>query len=285
VPLATLPVEGREAQLTLPTLLRIGGDGDLYVLDSGRERVLRVGNDGRPRLAYGPADLGNPSDVTVASGGEVWVTDPDDRRITVFTPEGRLARRIEPRRPVFRLGVVDGRGFVATSFSSRSETLFQRYSAAGELEASFGRFFPAEIQNALTADGWMVDAPGGGFVYLFRHAGLLASYSREGRLRFFRRTIVPLPLPEVRVDVGGNQSFGPRPPLASVSGSVVGGELFVLSAEGGTGNRVLDVYGMADGTYRYSLTPPEGDARAVVLTVDRLWSAGRRGLTLWRRAV
>ncbi|HZF11587.1 MAG TPA: hypothetical protein VFE33_22590 [Thermoanaerobaculia bacterium] len=287
--LSTLPAGGAGAELTLPTVLRVGGPGDLYLLDSGRERVLKIADDGRPRVAYGPApaDIGNPSDLAVAGTGAVWVCDPDGRRITVFTPDGRVARRIEPRQPVFRLSAPDAQGFVATSFSDRSETLFQRYSAAGKLESSFGRFFPAEVQTALTADGWIVDLPDGGFVYLFRHAGLLAAYSRDGRLRYFRRTVVPLPWPEVRVDVGGNQSFGPTPPLASVSGSVVGGaggELYVLSAEGAQKGRVLDVYGAADGTYRYSLEPPEGDARSVVLTADRLWSAGRRGLTLWRRA-
>jgi hypothetical protein len=45
----------------------------------------------------------------------------------------------------------------------------------------------------------------------------------------------------------------------------------------------LDVYGAADGSYRYSMKPPEPDARYVVLTEDRLYSASKRGLTIWKR--
>ena len=56
----------------------------------------------------------------------------------------------------------------------------------------------------------------------------------------------------------------------------------MLSAGGK--DRVVDVYDVETGSYRWSLRPPEPDARYVVLTADRLFSASRRGVTIWRRA-
>jgi hypothetical protein len=59
-------------------------------------------------------------------------------------------------------------------------------------------------------------------------------------------------------------------------------DLFVLDAGNGR-DRVIDVYDAETGSYRWSLRPPEPDARYVVLTADRLFSASRRGVTIWRR--
>jgi hypothetical protein len=115
---------------------------------------------------------------------------------------------------------------------------------------------------------------------------LLAAYTMEGRPLFFRRTLEPVPLPEIHIDATVGQSIPQESPLASISGSAVGTDLWVLSAtgDGTSGERVLDVYDAGTGTYRYSVEPPEKDARYVVLTGERLFSAGRGDVTIWRRA-
>src|SRR6185295_9067617 len=108
-----------------------------------------------------------------------------------------------------------------------------------------------------------------------------ASYTIHGRLRFFRQTIRPVSMPVVHVDAAGGQTIDREAPLASLSGSVAGGDLFLLSDA--RPERVLDVYDAATGTYRSSFHLPERDARCVVVTEDRLFSASRRGVTIWRR--
>jgi hypothetical protein len=225
-------------------------------------------------------------DVAVAPSGEVWVTEPDQTRITVFSSAGAVARRIRLAEAAVRLGLKGGGGdggFVATRFEG-SEGLFHRYSAAGEPAGSFATLFPERLQNSLALDGWMVPIGPDSFVYLFRNAGLLAAFTWQGRPLFFRRTLDPVPLPEVHIDPAIGQSVPRESPLASISGSVVGDDLWVLSAAGDTGERVLDVYDARTGTYRYSVEPPEKDARYVVLTAGRLFSASQRGVTVWRRA-
>jgi hypothetical protein len=261
-------------QVGLPTLLRPGPGGDVYVLDSSRSRVLRLSPEGRILTTYGDPSLGNPTDVAVGADGEVWVCDLDHNGIAVFSETGRLVRRIDLDPPVGRLALSPG-GFVATGIAG-GEGLFRRYSKDGEPEGSFGALFPEELQTSIAVDGWIVPAADG-FFYPFRNAGLLISYRWDGRLRFFRQTIDPVPLPSVRMDAAGRQSV-PDAALVSISGSVVGSELFVL-----TGERALDVYDAETGSYRYSLRPPEEDTRYVVLTEDRLYSASQRGVTVWTR--
>jgi hypothetical protein len=278
---AAIPA-GAGQPLRLPTLLRVDGHGDVYVLDSGDSRIKKVSADGRLLGSYGAPDLGNPMDVAVAPSGEVWVSEPDEARVTVFSPAGAVARRIHLAEAPVRLGLARDGGFVATRFES-SEGLFHRYSAAGRSAGSFAALFPERLQNALALDGWMVPIGPGSFVYLFRNAGLMAAFTWEGRPLFFRRTVDPVALPEVHIDPAVGQSVPLESPLASISGSVVGNDLWVLSAAGRSGERVLDLYDVRTGTYRYSVEPPEKDARYVVLTGNRLFSAGRGGVTIWRK--
>jgi len=283
--IAAIPA-GEGQPLELPTLLRVDGRGDLYVLDSGApadRRVKKLSADGQLLGSYGAPDLGNPMDVAPASSGEVWVTDPDQRRIMVLSAAGAVARRIGLDEAAVRLVPAPGGGFVATRFEG-SAGLFHRYSAGGEPAGSFAALFPEKFQNALAADGWLVPSGPGSFVYIFRNTGLLAAYTLEGRPLFFRRTLEPVPLPEIHIDPAAGQSIPQESSLASISGSVVGTDLWILSAQRDRTERALDVYDAGTGTYRYSVAPPEKDARYVVLTADRLFSASRRGVTVWRRA-
>ena len=264
--IATVPV-------ALPTLLRPGPGGDVYVLDSGELQVLRISPDGRILAAFRDTSLGNLTDVAVGQNGEVWACDLDHNGIVVFSASGKLVRKIELEPPIGRLARTP-RGFVATSIAG-GEGLFRQYSEKGEMEGAFGAYFPEEFNTSIAADGWII--PGkDGFFYPLRNAGYILSYGWDGKLRFFRNTIDLITLPEVRADSAGRQSV-PAAALVSMSGSVVGNELFVL-----TGGKMLDVYDAETGSYRYSLRPPEKDARYVVLTGDRLYSASGRTVTVWK---
>ena len=271
---------GDSAAMEEPTLLRADSSGSLYILDSGGPQVLKVSDQGELLARYDHASMGSPTDVAVGSEGEVWVCDPERKAIAIFASDGGFLRRIAPHPPAARLAPGRRGGFVATGLTG-GQGLFRRYSASGEFEGSFGALFAEEMHSSLAADGWIV-SNGEFLVYPFRNAGLLVSYSMDGRLRFFREAIAPVPLPSVHVDAAGLPSVDRNAPLASISGSIVGDELYVLSDA--PGGRALDVYETEHGSYRYSLHSPEADARFVVVTADRVYSASRRGVTVWRLA-
>jgi hypothetical protein len=277
-PVATVPARAG-GLLEMPTLLRVDSRGGLYVLDSGRSAVVKLSPEGRLLATYQDPSVVNPTDVAVGEG-EVWVCDPDHGAVAVFSAGGHLDRRIKLDPAAGRLALDPEGGFVATSLAG-GEGLFRRYSRDGDPKGSFGALFQEDFQTSVAADGWIVPAGSGVLIYPFRNAGLLVSYSVDGRLRFFRQTIVPMTLPKVRVDAAGRQSPLADTPVSTISGSVAGDSLYLLSAAGN--EKVLDVYGAADGSYRYSMKPPEPDARYVVLTEDLLYSASARGVTIWRR--
>lgn len=265
--------------LQIPTLLRVDGRGNLYILDSGRSAVVKLSPEGRRLAEYQDPSAVNPTDVAVGSEEEVWICDLDRGGIAVFSAGGKVERRLHLDPAAGRLIPDPEGGFVATSLAG-GEGLFRRYSDQGDLEGSFGTLFQKDFQTWIAADGWFVPAGPSALIYPFRNAGLLISYSMDGRLRFFRNTINPVPLPRIKVDAAGRQSVPAETPVSTVSGSVVGDSLYLLAPTGD--GKVLDVYGAADGTYRYSIKPPEPDARYVVLTEDRLYSASKRGVTIWK---
>ncbi len=149
----------------MATLLRPGPGGDVYVLDSGRSRVLRLSPEGRILTPFGDPSLGSPTDIAVGANGEVWVCDLDHGAIAVFSPSGSLARRIELDAPVGRLALSPGGGFVATGIEG-GQGLFRRYFLNGEPVGAFAALFPEDLQTSIAADGWIVPHAGGDLLRL-----------------------------------------------------------------------------------------------------------------------
>jgi hypothetical protein len=263
----------------LPTLLRGDSAGSIYVLDSGKPRIVKLAPNGRLVVAFQDVSMGNPTDFTRSSRGQLWVCDPDLRSLSVFDSSGSLLRAMKPEPPIARLAPTPEGGCVATSVAG-GPALFHRYSASGENEGSFGRFFEDPLQSARAADGWIVGGSGF-FVYFFRNIGLIAAFTWDGTPRYLRTTIAPVPPIQVHIDAAGHPSVDRRAPLASVGGGVWKDELYVLS-EIAPGRRILDVYGVDDGSYRYSIRPPEDDARSILLAEGRLYVASHRGVSVWR---
>src|ERR1700704_4029354 len=74
---------GESLALKSPTALKLDGNGNFYVLDSGDRQIKKYSSTGAPVAIYGAENLQNPSDVAVAPGGAVWVLDPNPRRVSV----------------------------------------------------------------------------------------------------------------------------------------------------------------------------------------------------------
>lgn len=65
----------------------------LYIVETTAGRVVAVDKDGTERFRFGSqgeasAQFNHPTDVTTDAKGQVYVTDPLNYRIKVFTPEG-----------------------------------------------------------------------------------------------------------------------------------------------------------------------------------------------------
>jgi len=78
-----------------PRRIAIGPDDSIYVVDSGRNRIVKFSPDGQVLASWGSEGSGDGqfrglSSVAVDSTGKVYVADPINRRIQVFDSAGRF---------------------------------------------------------------------------------------------------------------------------------------------------------------------------------------------------
>src|SRR5260370_18122502 len=94
---ATLP----DAQLRRPEGIAIDRDGNLWVADYGRDRVVKLAPDGRLLLSWGgrgsgPGEFVGPKGVAIdPSSGRLYVPDTGTARVQRLAPHGS----VEPPRP------------------------------------------------------------------------------------------------------------------------------------------------------------------------------------------
>ncbi len=75
-------------QLSAPAQLAVASDGDLYVADSGNDRISVYAGDGTFLRSFGQGRLLEPSDVALDDEGRTYVADSGNRRIDVFSASG-----------------------------------------------------------------------------------------------------------------------------------------------------------------------------------------------------
>jgi DNA-binding beta-propeller fold protein YncE len=83
-----------------PTDVAFARNGDFYVSDGyGNSRVVKFDRSGRFLFAWGkkgsgPGEFNLPHQVRLDSKGDVYVADRENKRIQVFTPDGKFVRQL-----------------------------------------------------------------------------------------------------------------------------------------------------------------------------------------------
>ena len=88
--------------MIMPTDVAIGINGQVYVVDSGNNRILVFAEDGSYLFAFaspgeGEGQLLAPVGITTASDGSVLVADRGNHRIQVFDANGKFLKSIATR--------------------------------------------------------------------------------------------------------------------------------------------------------------------------------------------
>ena len=114
---------GLGESLSLPTDVAVGAGGHVYVVDSGRHRVVfydasanflgSFGSEGD-----GEGQMSGPVGIGVAKNGTVYVADKNNKRLQVFKPDGTFQHSL----PVVRAGIAAEPVDVAVS--AKGKTLF-----------------------------------------------------------------------------------------------------------------------------------------------------------------
>ncbi len=81
---------GGPGQLNAPKQMAVAPDGDVYVADSGNNRISVFAGDGSFLRTFGEGLLSEPKDVALDAEGRAFVADSGNDRIDVFSATGGL---------------------------------------------------------------------------------------------------------------------------------------------------------------------------------------------------
>lgn len=276
--------------LVRPGLLT-GGPGALYLVDYQDLLIKRLSPDTlevtgifRPP----PAATGEePAWQTVqvmdlaVEGGELWAADAAGHQVLVFDAGGDLARRLPLEPGPLRLAATGNGRFTALQ-PDGGEQVYGSYGPRGEPLHRAGPLLDPGLQMPFTLDGILVPDGIGGFLHVLRNRNLLAAWDEEGNLRYLVHPVAARPPPPMLRDGSGILRGDPDAPLGALDAAVQDGALYVLTTEDGTPatSGVIDVYSVADGTYRHSWRLP-GRPHDLALTDGRLATLGSEGLRVY----
>ncbi len=155
-----------------PTALALTPNGEIYVADSGNDRVQVLAPDGHILRQWGtrgqrPGEFRHPAGVAVDSAGNVYVADSWNHRVQKFRNDGTFlttwgslgSANGQLRFPLGLAVNADGEVYVADSYNSRVE----RFSSTGVWQATLGSYGIGDGQFYVPSDV-AVDAAGTVFV-------------------------------------------------------------------------------------------------------------------------
>jgi sugar lactone lactonase YvrE len=78
------------AALNNPFAVAVDARGDVWVADTGNNRVEELAPDGSPLSVLGAGLLDQPQGVALDAEGDVWVSDTGNNRLLEFSPDGKV---------------------------------------------------------------------------------------------------------------------------------------------------------------------------------------------------
>lgn len=170
---------------SFPEKLTLDRFGNLYVLDSALSNVFMVGirqSGARVNPLCSPRTPVAAADLSVESGGGVWILDAMASKIIKLDRNCKAQKSFVARHPALALQV-NAAGEVVV-LTSAGDALFDLYDQSGTLLRSFGRriSYGDPISDGELSNGRLVADRTGGFYFSFNYPPLVQHYARDGKL-------------------------------------------------------------------------------------------------------
>jgi uncharacterized protein (TIGR03437 family) len=155
---------GPGSQLHTPAGLCVDSAGNLYIADSGNNRIRQLTPDGNLKTILGPDQLSGPRGVAIDSAGNLWIADTGNRRVIVLPPGGVLtevATQLQAPRAL-AIDPSSGAVYVADSTSNLILLLSPGPPALTELPTPITIVNAASLQAGPVAQGSLISIFGAG---------------------------------------------------------------------------------------------------------------------------
>lgn len=266
---------------------------NIYILDFDDRSVKKFSKDGTYLRTFGygkgkgPGELSNPTDFDIAPDGSVWVCDPINGFITVFSSHGAVEKtvRLSKETPLRVACRDDGSFFVLPAQSGRH--LFSAYDKQGKLVGRFGELFENQSQIQIALDGRWASGSSNYSVFVFYRVGLFVVYMRQSLSpAVYAQTLNYRGFPSiVRFERGDSRitRVDRNAPYASLAASIVGEELYILVGDDGEAHKsVIDTYDLNSGMYRRSFIL-SSDVSFAHITREKVYTIQDTTVSVWSR--
>ena len=272
----TLGIEGgiKNQVLYEPKAVVVNNVGEVFVLDSGNNRVQKYDKEGHflntiAGKGKGPGELLNPRDMTTNKIGNIYIADSGNKRVQIFSNIGKFSDGFNVASSPSRIEVdTENCVYVVMgSLMGMGRNLLFKHDESGHLITSFVKTIKDRDKFVMTAKNQVstsTDINNNIYIaYLFDYK--ISKYDKKGNLllQFNRKLNYPI-LPPKKTKKG--KSVGVRTPMTVHSIVCDNQDLVFVLLNGKlneqtneTENQIIDVFN-TDGQY---LTKIELDKNSI----------------------
>ena len=283
-----LPAD-EEIMLYDPQLVIPDTNGDMYVVDYGTFQILQFDSEGNYIMSYGsgvgsaPGEFVSISGVQVASDSLIYITDPNNTRISSFSKAtGNFvdSRVFDRQEMPYRHAITD----TGIEYIFRSNNILSFESNSMDRSVKFGKLVEGDrFISRIVADG-MIKTYKDWMIYVSFRFPVVMVYDVNGSLVRAKKTMTVdrfEETPQLVLDVtNGIESYMVEGDY--VNGfivSVVGDELLLQSRSGDSEDIIediiVDVYEAGSVEYKYSFRLDYDDYYPSFITNGRIYQPTR----------
>jgi hypothetical protein len=152
-PVRSLGCENDDLAFYEPADLALDPAGDLFVLDAGNHRILKIDSQGSGVASFGkrgegPGELQRANGLAIDGAGRMYVSDADARTVKVLAADGEALRTIATGTTAGQLALLSSGELVIPGIElfrgPEIDAIVSLYSPDGELIGGVGELFLSE---------------------------------------------------------------------------------------------------------------------------------------------
>lgn len=257
-------IDLEELELYRPEIIDADSKGNLAIFDYSQFKIFYFPNDfsgayttfgsGKGR---GPDEFINPTDLKFDEKGNVWLIDPSQARLTIWSSNGDILKTVTPKPVIPERLAISQTSYGILSNSYRSEGLLYLFDRSTDQSFGFQQIDDSELRDDIFATSGFLSMNEERLVFAGFNIGFIRTYDEKGELITARKTIRDPGYQKANVTVDGNETTWTRPDkMTYATMALEVDDKYIYSLYLGKSKgwcRVIDVYLVSNGDYSHSI--------------------------------